>query len=178
MVTIGASLLCKAGQWFFCCDLTSYKKEEPMSEIYAHLIVRRPVLVTELPAHDFSQAIPYPVLMSRAQVPEANAWALYLYIREITQELKDIAIGTDRAVPHWHTFDEMYLMIGDENAITFEVELGGETYRVATPGAVYIPRDLPHAIRPVDATVGLSGGLIPVCLSGEYITLPVNGVKG
>ena len=148
-----------------------------MSETYAHLIVRRPVLVNELPAHDLSQVIPYPVLMSKAQVPEAEAWALYLYIKEITQELKDIAIATDRAVPHRHEFDEMYLMIGEENAITVEVELGGETYRVATPGAVYIPRNLPHAIRPVDATVGLSGGLIPVCLSGEYITLPAGGDK-
>ncbi len=148
-----------------------------MSDVFAHLIVRRPVLVSELPAHDFSQAIPYPVLMSKAQVPEANAWALYLYIKEITQQLKDLAIGTDRALPHRHTFDEMYLLIGDENAITFEVELGGETYRVSTPGAVYIPRELPHAIRPVDATVGLSGGLIPVCLSGEYITLPAGEKK-
>ncbi len=148
-----------------------------MSDLFAHLIVRRPVLVSELPAHDFSQAIPYPILMSKAQVPEANAWALYLYIKEITQQLKDLAIGTDRALPHRHTFDEMYLLIGDENAITFEVELGDETYRVSTPGAVYIPRELPHAIRPVDATVGLSGGLIPVCLSGEYITLPAGEKK-
>ena len=43
-----------------------------------------------------------------------------------------------------------------------------------TPAAVYIPKDTPHAIRPVDATVGKSGGLIPVCLNGEYITLPVD----
>jgi hypothetical protein len=39
---------------------------------------------------------------------------------------------------------------------------------------VYVPKGTPHAIRPVDATVGLTGGLIPVCLNGEYITLPVD----
>ncbi|MGC9324117.1 MAG: hypothetical protein ACP5G0_05130 [Desulfomonilia bacterium] len=145
-----------------------------MSKKFEHLIVRRPMNVTELPSHDFSQVIPYPVLMCNELVPEANAWVLYLFIKEITQELKDIAIKTDRAVPHKHTFDEMYLMIGDTDAITFEVMLDDEVYQVSTPAAVYIPKDIPHAIRPVDATVGMSGGLIPVCLNGEYVTLPVD----
>lgn len=144
-----------------------------MANKFEHLIVRRPMNVHELPAHDLSQVIPYPVLMCKELVPEAHAWALYLYIKEITQELKDIAIKMDRAVPHKHDFDEMYLMIGDPQAITFEVMLGDETYQVATPSAVYIPKGIPHAIRPVDATVGMTGGLIPVCLNGEYVTLPV-----
>jgi hypothetical protein len=144
-----------------------------MGNRFEHLIVRRPMNVGELPAHDLSQVIPYPVLMCKELVPEANAWVLYLFIKEITQELKDIAIKTDRATPHMHTFDEMYLMIGDEKAITFEVMLGNETYQVSTPAAVYIPKEIPHAIRPVDATVGKSGGLIPVCLNGEYVTIPV-----
>jgi hypothetical protein len=144
-----------------------------MTNKFEHLIVRRPMNVHELPSHDFSQVIPYPILMCKELVPEANAWALYLFIKEITQEMKDIAIGTDRAVPHKHMFDEMYLMIGDEKAITFEVMLGDEKYEVSTPAAVYVPKDTPHAIRPVDATVGASGGLIPVCLNGEYITIPV-----
>lgn len=33
------------------------------------------------------------------------------------------------------------------------------------------------SIRPVDALVGKSGGLIPVCLNGKYITLPVGESK-
>jgi hypothetical protein len=111
--------------------------------------------------------------MCNELVPEANAWALYLYFKDISQQLKDLAIGADRAVPHLHDFDEMYLMIGDEKAITFEVMLGEEIFNVATPAAVYIPKGMPHAIRPVDATVGATGGLIPVCLNGEYITKPV-----
>ena len=32
--------------------------------------------------------------MGKELVPEARAWALYLFIKEITQELKDLAIGT------------------------------------------------------------------------------------
>jgi len=144
-----------------------------MEKKYEHLIVRKPINVNELPDHDFSQVIPYPVLMCNELVPEAKAWALYLFIKEITQEMKDIAIQSDRATPHMHDFDEMYLMIGDNEAITFEVMLGDEVYEVATPAAVYIPQNTPHAIRPVGATVGASGGLIPICLNGEYITKPL-----
>ncbi len=121
-----------------------------MPGIYEHLVVRKPMNVTELPHHDFSQVIPYPVLMGKSLVPEANAWALYLFIKEITQPMIDMAIGKDRAAPHKHDFDEMYLMIGDANAITFEVMLGDEAYEVATPGAVYIPEraSTRHQARP------------------------------
>ncbi len=143
-----------------------------MAKQFEHLIVREPINVNELPDHDLSQVIPYPVLMGKELVPEAKAWALYLFIKEITQEMKDIAIQSDRATLHMHDFDEMYLLIGDKDAITFEVTLAEEVYQVSTPGAVYIPQNTPHAIRPVGATVGATGGLIPVCLNGDYITKP------
>ncbi|MBN1637303.1 MAG: hypothetical protein JW920_12360 [Deltaproteobacteria bacterium] len=137
------------------------------------LIVRQPINVNELPDHELSDVIPFPILMCKDLVPEAKAWALYLFIKEITREMVDLMDGVGKATAHKHDFDEMYLMIGDKNAIVFEVMLGDEFYEVATPGAVYVPKGLPHAIRPVKATVGLTGGLIPVCLNGEYITLPV-----
>jgi len=140
---------------------------------YEHLIVRKPINVNELPDHELSDVIPFPVLMCNELVKDAKAWALYMFIKEITQEMVDLMDAVGKATPHRHEFDEMYLMIGEENAITFEVMLGDETYEVATPGAVYIPQGTAHAIRPVKATVGLSGGLIPVCLNGEYVTLPV-----
>ena len=138
-----------------------------------YLIVREPINVNELPDHKLSDVIPFPVLMCKDLVPEAKAWALYMFIKEITQEMVDLMDAVGKATPHRHDFDEMYLMIGEENAITFEVMLDEEFYEVATPGAVYIPKGLPHAIRPVKATVGLTGGLIPVCLNGEYVTLPI-----
>lgn len=141
---------------------------------HERLIVRRPITVNELPDHELSDVIQYPILMCKDLVPEANAWALYVFIKEISQEMVDMMDAIAKATPHKHDYDEMYLMIGDENAITFEVMLGDEIYEIATPGSVYIPKGLPHAIRPVKATVGLAGGLIPVCLNGEYITLPVD----
>jgi len=139
---------------------------------HEHLIVRRPMHVTELPDHELGDVIPFPVLMCKDLVPETNLWACYLYVKEITQELVDLMDQVGKATPHRHDFDEIYLMIGDPGAITFEVMLGEEFYEVETPAAVFLPKGLPHAIRPVKATVGLTGGLIPVCANPEYTTLP------
>ena len=140
---------------------------------FSHLIVRTPVNVSELPDHEVGQVLPFPVLMGKNLVPEAKAWALYMFVKEITPEMVNQIDAVGKATPHKHNCDEMYLMIGEPGAITFEVMLGDELYEVATPGAVYIPTGTPHAIRPVKATVGMSGGLIPVCLNGDYTTLPV-----
>ncbi len=95
-----------------------------------------------------------------------------MFIKEITQDLID-SIDLFKAHPHKHDFDEMYLMIGDPSAITFEVLLDKERFEVSSPGAVYIPEGLPHGIRPIKASVGLSGGLIPICLNGEYKTISI-----
>lgn len=143
-----------------------------MEKKHEHLIVRKPILVQELPSHEIGDVLPYPVLMCRDLVPEAKAWALYMFIKEITQEMVDLIDIVGKATPHRHDFDEMYLMIGEEGAITFEIMLEEEIYEVATPAAVYLPAGLAHAIRPVRAVVGKTGGLIPVCLSGSYTTIP------
>jgi hypothetical protein len=156
-------------------------------EKHEHLIVRRPMNVNELPDHELGEVIPFPVLMCRDLVPEAKAWACYMFIKEITQEMIDLMDTVGKATEHRHDFDELYLMIGDKDAITFEVMLGDEFgdkdaitfevmlgdefYEVATPASVYLPKGLPHSIRPIKATAGLCGGLIPVCMNGEYTTL-------
>jgi len=137
------------------------------------LIVRKPVNVSELPSHKLGEVLPFPVLMGKDLVSDANAWALYVYIKEITQEMVDAIDQVVKVEPHKHEFDEMYLMIGDPGAITFEIMLDGEYYEVTTPGAVYIPKGMPHSIRPAKAKVGLTGGLIPIYLNGEYRTIPV-----
>jgi len=135
-----------------------------------YLIVRKPINVNELPDHELGDVIPFPVLMSKDLVPEAKAWACYMFIKEITQEMIGLMDTVGKATEHRHDFDELYLMIGDKDAITFEVMLGEEFYEVATPASVYLPKGLPHSIRPIRATAGLCGGLIPVCLNGEYTT--------
>lgn len=122
-----------------------------------HLIVRRPMNVNELPNHELGDVIPFPVLMCKDLVPEAKAWACYMFIKEITREMIDLMDTVGKATEHRDDFDELYLMIGDMDAITFEVMLGDEFYEVATPASVYLPKGLPHSIRPIKATAACAG---------------------
>jgi len=47
---------------------------------YEHLIVREPAEVSELPHHENMPDVRYPVIMSKAQVPEADVWAMFLFM--------------------------------------------------------------------------------------------------
>ncbi len=47
---------------------------------YEHFIVREPAEVSELPHHENMPDVRYPVIMSKAQVPEADVWAMFLFM--------------------------------------------------------------------------------------------------
>ena len=57
---------------------------------HEYLIVRRPMNVNELPDHELGDVIPFPVLMCKDLVPESKAWACYMFIKEITQDMIDL----------------------------------------------------------------------------------------
>lgn len=116
----------------------------------------------------------FPILMSSSIVPEANAWvcpALMSVTQEILDSIKKGSMG--KANRHVHDGDEMYLIVGQENAATIAVTLGDDYYEIKTPGAVYIPAGVPHSIEMIDGEIGKFGGACPVYLGTEYITKPV-----
>ncbi|MEW5946125.1 MAG: hypothetical protein AB1742_08005 [bacterium] len=137
---------------------------------YEHLIVRRPVPVSSLPHHENMPSVQYPVLMSKSLVPEADVWATMLFASSIPDILAENIQSFGRAAPHKHTAPEIYILVGDDDAIAAEITLGGEKYEVSSPCCVYIPAGLPHSIRPIRARAGKAAGFIPVVLSGEYVT--------
>jgi len=140
---------------------------------YEYLVVNRPVAVSELPHHENMPMVKYPVLMSNALVPEANVWATFLFMNQIPEYIAENIRDFGKASLHKHDAPEIYIFIGEDEAIVAEVTLGDETYEVSSPGCVYIPPGLPHAIQPVRAKAGKSAGFIPVVLAGEYKTQDV-----
>jgi len=131
-------------------------------------IVRKPVPASELPHHEGLAT--FPVLMSSAQVPEADVWVTQLFVSNISESLAKGIRALGQANLHKHSAPEVYIIIGDEGAITAEVTLGDEKYEVSSPGCVYVPAGLPHGIRPLRAEPGKAAGFIPVVLSGSYTT--------
>lgn len=142
---------------------------------YAHLIVRQPKLVRELPDHKFNKEMPIPIglLMSGEQVPGAKACVLYLMLNNIAPQMAAHVEKAGQALPHKHNCDEVYILVGEPGAITFEVTLGEERYEVDTPACVYLPKGLGHGVRALRAIAGASGGIIPVLFHDTYETRPL-----
>ncbi len=142
---------------------------------FARLIVRKPEFVQELPDHKFNKEMPISIgiLMSQEQVPEVSACVLYLIVNNLAPQMAAHIDKIGQAVPHKHDCDEIYILVGESGAITFEVTLGEERYEVDTPACVYLPKGLGHGVRPLRAKAGASGGVIPVLFRGTYETLPL-----
>ncbi len=118
----------------------------------------------------------YPTLMSSKRVPGAKLWSYYFFLHANEDLAKNPAISWADRHRHPEGSNEMYLIIGDPEAITVEVTLGHkeemETYEITSPGAAYIPAGLTHSIKPIKMTPGKSGGILAIVSSGEYICLP------
>lgn len=137
-----------------------------------HLIIRQPKPAESLPHHESGMDLQYPVFLSTDLVPGAALWVGYFFSPNIPQILAENIQDIGKAVPHRHSEPEVYLIIGEDNAITAEVVLDKERYEVSSPACVYIPAGLDHSIRPLRAVAGKSAGFIPILLGGRYETLP------
>ncbi|TFF90847.1 MAG: hypothetical protein EU548_00910 [Promethearchaeota archaeon] len=118
----------------------------------------------------------YPLLMSSKSVEGANFWVYYFFLHVNEDLAKNPTVSWAERHRHPEGSDEIYLIIGDPDAITVEVTLGNndemETYEVKSPGSVYIPAGITHSIKPIKMTPGKCGGILAIVSNGEYKTLP------
>lgn len=146
-----------------------------MSKKFEKNVVKGVKTVKSLPFHKPDRFF-YPILMGKNRVPDAKLWCYYFFLH-VTEDLaKNPAVSWADRHRHPEGSNEMYLIIGDSEAVTVEVTLGNrdemETYEVSSPGAVYIPAGITHSIKPIKMTSGKTGGILAIVSSGEYITLP------
>jgi len=129
-----------------------------MSNQYERFIIRKPRWSTSCLIMTLARLSLIPFSWVRNWFPKPRRGHFTCSSRRLPRNSKIWPSGTDRATPHKHAFDEMYLMIGEEKAITFEVMMGNENLPGRDTGGRLYTQGTPHAIRPVDATVGKSGG--------------------
>ena len=146
-----------------------------MKKQYEHLIIKGIRWVDSLPDHEGSVGGKgFPILMNGELVPEANAWVCPTVFQITGRQSEIVASGTGaKANPHIHEGDEMYLILGDEDVVEFQITLGNDTYDLTSPCAVYIPAGLPHSIRATKFTQGRYGGSCQIYLDNNYVTRPV-----
>ena len=67
----------------------------------------------------------------------------------------------------------MYLILGDQGVVDFQITLGDDVYDLPSPCAVYIPAGVVHSIRATKFTEGRYGGSCQIYLDKNYVTKPV-----
>lgn len=107
---------------------------------YSHLIV--PGKEQDLGAVQFHYSAPlkrYVML----QKDEINGDGGFRVVSHIIHSLPNV-------VPHycdlhWHDFDEINLILSEDNSLKYKIQLEDETYEVSSPTTVYIPKGIKHA---------------------------------
>lgn len=149
-----------------------------MLEDTSHLIVRELKWVSDLPDHDAGssdyQDVGFPFLLNRQMMPESKVCYAPYYVT-VPQQLVDLARADKlgKATPHKHHDDEMYLLFGEQDAVSVTITLGDEEYVVPNPAVIYIPHPLPHSIRISDGQAGQFGGASAFLICPDYYTEPL-----
>lgn len=116
----------------------------------------------------------FPIILSRDQVPESAIWICAVAGRIGAEESAAVLRGDmGQSVPHIHKKDMVYLLLGEEGAVSAEISLAGSKYEVSAPASVFIPAGMPHGIRPLRAKEGAFGGVCAIYYHGEYDAQPV-----
>ena len=53
---------------------------------------------------------------------------------------------------HWHDFDEINLILSENNSLRYRIKLEDETYEVTSPSTVYIPKGMKHSAEVISGT--------------------------
>ena len=65
---------------------------------------------------------------------------------------------------HWHDFDEVNLILSEDNSLKYRIQLEDETYEVNAPSTVYIPKGTKHAAEVISG----KGVYIAITFTEDY----------
>lgn len=65
---------------------------------------------------------------------------------------------------HWHEFDEINLILSQDNSLVYRIQLEDEVYEVHSPSTIYIPKGVKHAAEVVSG----KGIFLAITFTKEY----------
>lgn len=65
---------------------------------------------------------------------------------------------------HWHDFDEINIILSEDESLVYKVQLEDEIYELKAPTTVYIPKGIKHKAEVVSG----KGMMITINFTGEY----------
>ena len=98
----------------------------------------------------------------------AKSFPMHLAVHRI-HDAKDVPHYTES---HQHQAPEINMILGDDNKLTYKIQLGSEIYIVKSPASIWIPSGLEHSANVVEG----SGYYICLILKDEYHAF--NGKNG
>ena len=90
----------------------------------------------------------------------AKNFPVHLAIHEI-DDAKNVSHYADC---HQHCVPEINMIIGSRNKLTYQIQLGSETYVVKSPASIWIPEGLEHSANVIEG----SGYYVCLLLTDEY----------
>lgn len=78
--------------------------------------------------------------------------------------------GLPKEIPHycelhWHEFDEVNVILSEDNSLRYKVQFEDETYEVQAPATVYIPKGVRHAAEVISG----KGVFLAITFTKEYV---------
>lgn len=111
-------------------DLSEYIKkgiEEPLSQI---------------PFHGYAP-IKRLLMLNEKILPESKCHIAVHFIKDLPEKIPDYS------QLHDHDFDEVNMIISENEELLYDIQLGNKTYEVKSPATVYIPKGLKHSAKVV-----------------------------
>jgi len=114
---------------------------------YQKCIVRSPRILDEIAYHKPAPKVIRYHLMGEELVSGADVFVSYAQLKDFSPDLVSEYVST-----HTHDVSQVYVLLGETGSLEVEVTLEEEVYVVASPGAVFIPRNVKHKVKYLKGT--------------------------
>ena len=97
-------------------------------------------------------------MLSKKLIPESNTHIAVHFVNSKTKKISDYS------KLHKHNYDEVNLILSENNKLTYEIQMDDETFKVTSPSTVFIPKGVKHKAK---ITSG-KGIFVCIILSSNY----------
>ena len=97
-------------------------------------------------------------MLSKKLIPKSNTHIAVHFINSKSKKIPDYSIL------HKHNFDELNLILSENNKLKYEIQMEDEIYKVSSPSTVFIPKGIKHKAKVISG----KGIFVCIILSSSY----------
>jgi quercetin dioxygenase-like cupin family protein len=97
-------------------------------------------------------------MLSKKLIPESNTHIAVHFVNSKTKKISEYS------KMHKHNFDEVNLILSEDNKLIYEIEMDDEKYKVTSPSTIFIPKGVKHKAKIISG----KGIFVCIILSANY----------